>query len=178
MEYVCYTLSMLKPQDFLILLKIISLKGKDWNMNDLARSLLLSQSEVSKALDRLVFSGLIDEKKRIPALNSLYDILVSSARYFYPVKPGGIQRGVPTAHSAAPLNKKIRSESKYVWPSSEGLERGESIEPLYKSVPLAALEDKNLYELLALVDALRVGKAREQKLAREELKKRFDSVKF
>jgi len=169
---------MIKPQDILILLKIASLIEKDWNMNDLARSLSLSQSEVSKGLDRLVFAGLIDESKRVPALNALYDILVSSARYFFPVKPGGIQRGIPTAHSAIPLNKKIRSESKYVWPSPEGTERGESIEPLYKSVPFAALEDEKLYELLALVDALRVGKAREQKLAREELKKRFDSVEF
>ncbi len=169
---------MLKPQDLLILLKISSIKEKDWKMNDLARSLALSQSEVSKGLDRLVFAGLIDESKRIPALNALYDILVSSARYFFPVKPGGIQRGFPTAHSAPPLSKRIRSESKYVWPSPEGSDRGESIEPLYKTAPLAALEDKGLYELLALVDSLRVGKAREQQLAREELKKRFDRVKF
>jgi len=169
---------MLKPQDILILLKISSLKEKDWKMNDLARSLSLSQSEVSKGLDRLVFANLIDESKRIPALNALYDILVSSARYFFPVKPGGIQRGIPTAHSALPLSKKIRSESKYVWPSPEGSERGESIEPIYKTAPLAALEDKGLYEFLALVDSLRVGKAREQKLACEELKKRFDRVQF
>lgn len=169
---------MLKPQDILILLKIISLKQKNWNMNDLARSLSLSQSEVSKALDRLVFAGLIDESKRVPALNALYDILVSSVRYFFPVKAGGIQRGIPTAHSALPLSKKIRSDSKYIWPSPEGTQRGESIEPLYKSAPMAALEDKKLYELLALVDALRVGKAREQQLACEELKKRFDRVEF
>lgn len=169
---------MIKPQDILILLKIASLKEKDWSMNDLARSLSLSQSEVSKGLDRLVFAGLIDESKRVPALNALYDVLVSSVRYFFPVKPGGIQRGIPTAHSAFPLSKKIRSESKYVWPSPEGTERGESIEPLYKSVPFAVLEDQKLYELLALVDALRVGKAREQQLAREELKKRFDSVEL
>lgn len=169
---------MLKPQDILILLKISSIKEKDWKMNDLAKSLALSQSEVSKGLDRLVFANLIDESKRIPALNALYDILVSSARYFFPVKPGGIQRGIPTAHSALPLSKKIRSESKYVWPSPEGSDRGESIEPIYKTAPLAALEDKGLYELLALVDSLRVGKAREQKLACEELKKRFDRVQF
>lgn len=169
---------MIKPQDILILLKIASLKEKDWSMNDLAKSLSLSQSEVSKGLSRLVFTGLIDESKRIPALNALYDILVSSVRYFFPVKPGGIQRGIPTAHSALPLSKKIRSEFKYVWPSPEGKERGESIEPLYKTAPLAALQDEKLYELLSLVDALRVGKVREQKLAREELKKRFDSVEF
>ena len=38
---------------------------------------------------------------------------------------------------------------------------------------VAALKDKKLHELLALVDALRVGRARERELAIIELKKRF-----
>ena len=38
----------------------------------------------------------------------------------------------------------------------------------------AVLKDQNLHELLALVDALRVGRAREKELAVKELKKRLD----
>lgn len=169
---------MLKSQDILILLKITSLNEAQWSMNDLAQSLYLSQSEVSKAFDRLLFSGLIDESKRVPALSALFDILCTSARYIFPVRAGGIERGIVTAHSAKPISSKIRSESKLVWPDINGDTRGESIEPLYKSAPKAALEDPLLYELLALVDSLRVGKAREQQIARVELKKRFDRVKF
>ena len=45
--------------------------------------------------------------------------------------------------------------------------------PLYPSVPEAALKDEKLHELLALVDALRVGRAREKELAIRELKKRL-----
>ena len=45
--------------------------------------------------------------------------------------------------------------------------------PLYKSVPEAALNDPLLHEMLALVDAIRVGSAREKKIAVEELKKRI-----
>jgi len=45
--------------------------------------------------------------------------------------------------------------------------------PLYPSVPEAANKDEKLYELLALADALRVGRAREKELAIVELKKRL-----
>ena len=163
----------MKPQDLVILLKIISLKNKEWRLVDLALSLFLSQSEVSKALERLARSGLIDESKRVPARSALYDLIVNAVKYIFPVKPGGISRGIPTSHSANPLSSKIVSESRYVWPCIEGKVKGESIEPLYKNLPKAALNDEKLYELLALVDAIRVGKAREQELAKKELKKRF-----
>lgn len=163
----------MKPQDLVILLKIISLENKDWQVNDLARSLHLSQSEVSKGLRRLAFSGLLDENKKNPAKNSIYDLIVNSVRYIFPVKPGQVLKGIATAHSLAPLKNKIRSEINYVWPCVEGDMRGESIEPLYKNLPKAALEDQKLYELLALIDALRVGKVREQEIAKVELSKRF-----
>ncbi len=58
-------------------------------------------------------------------------------------------------------------------PYSKGTVRGHSILPLYPSVPEAALKDKQLYELLALTDALRVGRAREKELAIMELMKRL-----
>jgi hypothetical protein len=51
--------------------------------------------------------------------------------------------------------------------------RGLSFSPLHKNVPRAALADTRLYELLALVDALRGGGARERVLAASELSKRI-----
>ncbi len=47
---------------------------------------------------------------------------------------------------------------------------GSSIMPLFKSVPEAAHKDERLYEMLALVDAIRLGNQREANLARD----RFD----
>ena len=44
------------------------------------------------------------------------------------------------------------------------------ITPLYPKVPQAAREDAQLYELLALTDALRVGRPRERQLASDLLK--------
>ncbi len=41
----------------------------------------------------------------------------------------------------------------------------------YPSVPEAVLKDEKLYELLAITDAIRVGRTREKELAVEYLKK-------
>jgi hypothetical protein len=172
----CYNTAMLKAQDITILVKIIALENKEWSINDLSSSLSISQSEVSKALSRLAFSGLIDETKKSPAKNSLFDVIVNSIMFLFPVRPGQVLKGIPTAHSVAPLSKKIRSSVNYIWPDPNGTMRGESIEPLYKTVPKIVGEDKKFYEMMALIDALRVGKSREQVLAKEELRKRFGLV--
>ena len=41
--------------------------------------------------------------------------------------------------------------------------------PLYPSAPKAARKDPKLYELLALVDMLRLGRARERAMAEQQL---------
>jgi hypothetical protein len=51
--------------------------------------------------------------------------------------------------------------------------RGHEFTPLYKTVPSAALKDKELYALLAIIDAIRDGRARERDLAIKELMKRL-----
>jgi hypothetical protein len=68
------------------------------------------------------------------------------------------------------LNAHIRdAEQVPVWPSPDGPVRGESFEPLYPSAVVAARSDPRLYEALALVDALRGGRARERTLAADLL---------
>ena len=51
--------------------------------------------------------------------------------------------------------------------------RGASFSPLYKLAPGAAERDSKLYELLALVDGIRGGRAREREIAIKELKQRL-----
>jgi len=101
------------------------------------------------------------------------DFLQYGLAYVFPQNPGAIVRGMPTAHSAPPLSTIIKSDELFVWPSARGKARGQSIVPLYPSVIQAAEQDEKLYQLLALADALRVGRARERKLAVAELKKRI-----
>ena len=60
-------------------------------------------------------------------------------------------------------------EDDYVWPHPNGTVRGIGVEPLHPSVPFAAMQDAKLYEMLALFDALRVGRARERGMAHKRL---------
>ncbi|MCB0536222.1 MAG: hypothetical protein KDE33_01720 [Bacteroidetes bacterium] len=164
----------LKPQDVLLLLKIVSDNTPSWNQKPTAEALGLSQSEVSEAVGRCKFAGLLAPNGKAVMKMALMEFLQFGLRYVFPVKPGAVVRGVPTSHSAKPLSDEIQSTEAYVWPYGKGTVRGHSILPLYPSVPEAALKDAKLYELLALVDALRVGRARERELAIKELKKRLE----
>lgn len=163
----------LSPLDLVILLKIVAYDEERWYQTEMAESLGISQSEVSKSLVRLKFSGLLDQSGKRVMKSALFELLYYGIRYVFPQRPGPVVRGVPTAHSASPLNQEIQSSEDYVWPSGHGKHRGHSIVPLYPTVPEAVGKDPILYELLALVDALRVGRARERELAKKELKHRL-----
>ena len=163
----------MRPQDIVVLLKIAA-KGKDqWYMKDLSYELGISASEVSESLNRSVIAGLISPDKKKLMKHALLDFLEHGLRYVYPQRPGALLRGVPTSHAAPPLVDHIQSSEAYVWPYAYGEVRGQAIEPLHPKVPEASLKDPYLYELLALCDALRVGRARERSFAIEELKKRI-----
>jgi hypothetical protein len=91
-----------------------------------------------------------------------------------PPEKGGMTHGIPTASAAEPLNRKMTQEEPVpVWPFDEGDRRGYAFLPLYKRAPQAALKDRELYQLLALVDALRDGSAGERELAKRELSARL-----
>ena len=163
----------ISPIDIVILLKIIARKQNQWLQIQIADSLFISQSEVSKSLNRLSYAGLYDPKGKKLMRMAFMELLQYGVKYVFSQQPGAIIRGVPTAHSAPPLDVIIQSEEKYVWPSGKGSARGQSITPLYPTVVDAVKLDSLLHELLALVDVLRVGRVREREIAIQELKKRI-----
>ena len=164
----------MSPHDIVILLKIVSYGDEPWFQKPLAEALGISQSEISKSLNRSKYAKLLAPDGKTVMRMALMEFLQYGLRYVFPVQPGAVVRGVPTSHAASPLKEEIQSTEAYVWPYGKGTVRGHSITPLYPSVPEAALKDVKLHEKLALVDALRVGRARERELAIKELKKRFD----
>ena len=168
----------MRPQDIVVLLKIIALKSDDWRNIDLANSLHISASEVSEALNRCKIARLIDNKKRTVFKNALSEFLIFGLKYVFPTEPGAIVRGVPSAHSASPIKEFISSDETdvYVWPYAKGNARGQAIEPLYQTLPEAVQEDHLLYELMAIVDTFRVGRIREMNIAVTELEKRLEHV--
>jgi hypothetical protein len=110
----------------------------------------------------------------------LLEFLLHGLRYVFPAEIGAPTRGVLTSDAAQPLKQVIidSGDLSPVWPYPEGKVRGYSLKPLHKNVPQAALEDPRLYELLALVDALRNGRAREREIAGKELKKRLEEPAY
>lgn len=163
----------MKPQDVLVLLKIIALDSKEWQQLSLAQELNMSQSEISQSLQRSKYGQLIDFSGKKVNRIAFYEFLTHGLPYVFPQKPAAVVRGIATAHSAAPINEMINTAEVYVWPYAKGNTRGQAVLPLYSSAIEASLKDTALYELLTMVDVLRVGSTREKEIAKLELKKRI-----
>ena len=161
----------MRPQDIVILLKIIALGKNTWQLKDLARQLYISPSEVSESLNRSFLAGLIDYDKKKVSRQRLMEFLQYGLHYVFPQHPGAMANGMPTAHAHTYMRQYFSSDVVYVWPDLHGKVRGLTIEPFYPKQTEAAKEDEELYKLLALVDVLRVGRTREIKVAAEKLSK-------
>lgn len=157
----------MRPQDIVVLLKILTTKYPNWQFKDLASTLSLSAAEITESLNRSHLAGLVDVTKRQVNRLSLVEFLQYGLHYVFPQAPGAMVNGMPTAHAHPYFEHRIQSEFKYVWPLPEGDIRGLSIEPLYPALPKAAHNDEDLYLLLACIDIIRVGRMREIKLAKE-----------
>jgi hypothetical protein len=105
-----------------------------------------------------------------PHAHNLAEFALHGAKYAFPGVRLPLVVGVPTSHSAPAFAGVFAPGSTdFVWPHPNGSVRGVGVEPLHPAVPFAAMQDAKLYELLALFDALRVGKARERGMALDRL---------
>lgn len=184
----------LHPQDVVVVLKLVANRNatKRWSYADLGKDLFMSGSQVFRSVARAEASRLLSAPSvpstpemrealpitwMFPNNSNLKEFLIHGVRYSFPVERAGPTRGTPTAEAAPPLNQILAQDFPLppVWPNPAGLVRGIAFSPLYKNVPQAALRDPQLYELLALVDAIRAGRAREREIAIRELTVRIDS---
>lgn len=185
----------MKGQDIVILLKLVSLEQEEqegsarpggdsrhdefYSVRGLESALGISKTEVNASIKRSVSSGLAvkdrDTGRAKPNRRNLYNFIVHGLKFVFPAKPGAMTRGIPTAFAAPPLKDRLLSAGEYiyVWPYAKGKNMGQSVEPLFKSVPTAVQKDSRLYAYLALVDAIRLGNQREAGLAAEHLSKRL-----
>lgn len=171
----------LKPQDLLVLLKAAAHPQQRWTYAALAEALSMSTSEVHASVKRAVVAGLAVMRGRgdwSPVRPALLEFALHGARYVWPAVSGPVKRGVPTAFGAEPLAGKITAAAGEapVWAHSAGSAKGPSLSPLYRTAPQAALADPALHRLLALLDALRAGRARERAIAAELLQHELGAV--
>jgi hypothetical protein len=167
----------LKPQDVCVLLKIIALERTPWSYGQLAYELGMSASEVHAGVKRATDASLmkLDDGWGFPDAQALEEFLVHGVKYVFTPVRGGLTLGLPTAQAAPPLDRMLPSDQEPppVWPDPDGTVRGFEFSPLYKSVPRAARRDARLYELLALVDAIRGGTPAVREHAVRELRPRL-----
>jgi hypothetical protein len=167
--------------------KFLAAGCKSSTYAELGKELAMSASQVFRSVIRAEEARLLfrltgpprytkDQTRFWPVRENLKEFLIYGVKYAFPVHRGGIVRGVPTAHAAPPLKQHFAesSDPPPVWPDAEGSTRGVEFSPLYRNVPMAARRDPRLYELLALVDAIRDGRAREREIAIRELTARID----
>ncbi len=161
----------LQPQDVLVALKLAVRDGDEApSYAALAAELGLSSSQVHASVRRAALARLVDRDSKRARLGELSEFLLHGIKYMCPPELGPVARGIPTAHSAAPLRELLVDNGEpLVWADPEGELRGQSIKPLHRAAPGAARRDPKLHAGLALVDALRGGRARERKLAAEKL---------
>jgi len=209
----------LKPQDFLVALKLVAWGDQRWTYARLAQELGISVSEAHACIKRGLLAGLLlpnreppsdtaagsgglgvqeptgiyrVTRKRVrrsalpdseavadnavrPHSHNLAEFALHGAKYAFPAEKLPLVVGVPTSHSAPAFAGVFAPGSTdFVWPHPNGSVRGVGVEPLHPSVPFAAMQDAKLYEMLALFDALRVGKARERGMALERLQALID----
>ena len=140
-----------------------------------AGELGMSASEFHAAVQRLGHSGLVELKERRIRQGAVREFLIHGLRYVFPVVMGGLTRGIPTSFAAPPVAEFISfdKENIPVWPDASGEKLGYGVEPLHPSAPMAARQDARLYEILALIDALREARKRERQIAEDELLKRI-----
>ncbi|WP_038246950.1 MarR family transcriptional regulator [Ghiorsea bivora] len=162
----------LKPQDIYIASKLFVLRNEPWSMQRLGESLGLSASQIHSSIQRLIKAQLIRKDKGYKIISAnLKEFLVHGIRFAFVPELGEPCRGMPTASFALPLNQFFvqNQELPHVWPDPQGEVRGISFSPLHKHAPKGARNDVKLHAFLALIDAVRGGRARERKMAIEHI---------
>lgn len=194
---------MLKPQDIVLLLKLLANTDHlKWSQAQMARELCISVSEINSGIKRLIAAGLLiiappvliglndsslnarlQSKQQIdklyqPILKACEEFLISGVKYIFPAKLGEITSGIATSYAAPVLKGYTQGNDPIpVWPYAMGQQRGMSLEPLYPSVSksVSLFPDPEFYDLLCLVDTLRQGNIRERAQASKILTERLYS---
>jgi len=142
---------------------------------DLARSVGLSLGESHNSVKRLELARLLMPHQGSVNTSALLEFLVHGVPYAFPGTLGPESQGVPTAHSGPVLGEILPALDSIVWPSGEGRARGLSLTPLCGHAPSMLQSNPALYRWLTVVDALRIGRARDRQIARDVLHAELES---
>lgn len=142
----------MKPQDILVAFKILILQTSNWTQAFLATELGISQSEISRSLQRLSLSALFQRQTRTIDAQKLLDFLQFGAPCVFHIKPMGAM-GSSTRFSIEVQNDEhLDITLHWGWSTPEGLSSVHSYEPLWKSLPVACERDESLSDGVRLFE--------------------------
>lgn len=136
---------------------------------ELAGRVGLSLGEAHNSIQRLERARLLMSYQDMVNIPALLEFLVQGVPYVFPGVLGPETQGVPTAHSGPALRDVLPGVDSVVWPSAEGRARGLALTPLCRHAPRMVHSNPVLYRWLTIVDALRIGRARDRQAARDML---------
>ena len=160
------------PFDIVLALHLTNASG---TLQSLADALAVVPSQVHASLARLESASLLKPGTRSVNARALIDFLTGGIRYVFPAHRERLASGVPTAYSAIPLSEDIDAVDVLVWqaPNHPAAVQGFSIRPLYARAPLLVDRAPTTYQLLTIVDALRLADPRVRLPARTRLEASF-----
>jgi hypothetical protein len=162
----------LKPLDIVVALQLTL--APETTFSDLAAAVGISHGEAHKSVGRLQASRLTRPGRRAVSSAKLMAFISAGVPIAFPATFGAESRGVPTAHSAPPFLSHVSVDADpLVWADPEGPLRGASLVPLFPKASALARSNVPLYELLTLVDSIRIARARESDLATDLLRERI-----
>jgi hypothetical protein len=167
---------MLQPRDIVIMLQI-SHAAEGWTVRSLGEPIGVAAGSMHRGLDRLARVGIYDPRSR--ALNAavLDELVRHGLRFVVGGALGAESRGVPTAWGAPLLRAQLSIDAPPpVWPSAQGAVRGPALEPIVANAVELIDSAPEVAADLALIDAIRVGAARDRRLATDLLLGRLAGV--
>jgi hypothetical protein len=147
----------------------IALHGRQ-TLAEIGAALQIGLSTTHAAAHRAQQAQLLDTHGEVIRAN-LLELLEHGLRYvFYPERGSRI-RGVPTAAAGPGFEDRLTAseDNCAVWLSPKGRIRGLALTPLYPTVPEFAPAQPKLHAVLAAIDLLRIGSAREREVAGQVL---------
>ena len=162
------------PFDLVLALRLLSPAG---TLVELADELDVAPSQVHTALTRLARAGLLKPGSRATNPRALTEFALYGVRYAFPATKGSLASGVPTAYSASPLAAEVDAIDVVVLPAAvPDAVQGFAITPLYRRAAGLAARAPQLFEMVALVDAIRLGDPRIRLAARTRLEQRINAA--
>jgi DNA-binding MarR family transcriptional regulator len=162
----------IQPGDVLVAAKL-AVSDSSASVRQLEQELGMSKSSVANAIRRLRELDLVkDDAGGVRRVNrlALRDFFEHAVRWIAPAKVGDFELGLPTAHASEAMADKLSGDDDpVVMPLPHGPVRGRAVTPIHPRAPQAAAKDPKLRSLLAIVDAFRIGGARQREVARVAL---------